>query len=203
MRMAGARRLRRLAAQLRRDILAEGSLKLLLDVADQLFSGEYLEERTMAIELLKKDVGNFGDREFRRFEKWLPRVLSWADHDGLVYYLIGPMLVADSKRVRRIYGWAKFGTLAAAGCGGGAHSRRAPETVFLMRRRTAVRCRFFRRLAAIAASRGYGTLFCPILPPLLAFAARQNPASEPTGEAEAGLKLSAHSAPLARWRTAL
>jgi 3-methyladenine DNA glycosylase AlkD len=101
--------LRRLALQLRREILAEGGLNLLLDVADQLFAGEYLEERGVAIELLKKDVAKFGNKEFRRFEKWLGRVISWADHDGLVYHLIGPMMVADAQRVRRIYRWAKSG----------------------------------------------------------------------------------------------
>ncbi len=48
--------LRRLAAKLRHEILAEGGLKLLLDTADQLFSGEYIEERAVAVFLLQRDV---------------------------------------------------------------------------------------------------------------------------------------------------
>ncbi len=99
--------LRRLAHKQRAEILAAGGLKLLLDVADHLFRGEYLEERGIAIELLRKDIARFGDKEFRRFEKWLGRVISWADHDGLVYYLIGAMMVTDPARVRRIFTWAK------------------------------------------------------------------------------------------------
>jgi 3-methyladenine DNA glycosylase AlkD len=98
--------LRRLAAKLRREILAEGGTKLLFDVADQLFGGKHLEERSLAVVLLQQDVGKFGDKEFKRLERWLARVISWADHDALVHYLIGPMLVADSYRVRRIYRWA-------------------------------------------------------------------------------------------------
>ncbi len=99
--------LRRLAARQRKEILAEGGLKLLLDTSDALFTGEYLEEHVSAVFLLQKDIAKFGDKEFRRFEKWLAHVISWADHDALACFLLGPMLVADTSRVRRIYHWAK------------------------------------------------------------------------------------------------
>lgn len=99
--------LRRLAGKLRREILAAGGLPLLIDVADRLFDGKYLEERGVAIELLRKDVDNFSDAEFELFESWLARVISWADHDGLVYYLIGSMIVAEPVRVARVFRWAK------------------------------------------------------------------------------------------------
>ncbi len=99
--------LRRFAAKQRREILAEGGFELLLDASDRLFSGEYLEERSIAIELVKKDAAKFGDKEFRRFEKWLGRVISWADHDALVYYLLGSMVVADKRRLRSVDRWAK------------------------------------------------------------------------------------------------
>ncbi len=99
--------LRRLAARLRREIVAEGGLELLLDVADQLFAGDYLEERGAAIAVLQKDVAKFGDAEFRRFETWLARILSWADHDGLACFLIGPMIPAKPARVARVFRWAK------------------------------------------------------------------------------------------------
>jgi len=42
------------------------------------------------------------------FESWLPRITSWADHDGLVHSLIAPLVVADPRRVKRLFVWAKF-----------------------------------------------------------------------------------------------
>jgi 3-methyladenine DNA glycosylase AlkD len=41
------------------------------------------------------------------FESWLPRISTWADHDGLVHYLIAPMVVAKPDRAGRIFRWAK------------------------------------------------------------------------------------------------
>ena len=49
----------------------------------------------------------FGDAEFRLFESWLPRITSWADHDGLVHYLIAPMIVAKPARTTKVFRWAK------------------------------------------------------------------------------------------------
>ncbi len=99
--------LRRLAARLRREIVAEGGLELLVKIADQLFAGEYLEERGVAIVLLQKDAAKFGNAEFRRFETWLARIVSWADHDGLACFLIGPMIAAKPARVAHVFRWAK------------------------------------------------------------------------------------------------
>lgn len=79
----------------------------LVEGADLLFRGEVLEEKLLAVFLLEKDVGAFGDREFRLFERWIGRVNSWADHDALVHYLIGPMLVGNDKRQQRTLQWAK------------------------------------------------------------------------------------------------
>ncbi len=99
--------LRRLGAKLRRELLAEGGLPLLIEVADELFNGAYLEERGLGVILLQKDVAKFGDREFQRFASWLARVISWADHDGLTAFLIGPMIVAKPRRARVVFRWAK------------------------------------------------------------------------------------------------
>jgi 3-methyladenine DNA glycosylase AlkD len=57
--------------------------------------------------LLEKLTDEFGDSEFRLFESWLPRVSSWADHDGLVHYLIAPMVAAKPARTSRVFRWAK------------------------------------------------------------------------------------------------
>jgi 3-methyladenine DNA glycosylase AlkD len=82
--------LRKLARRFTKVLKNEAGLPYLVEVADLLFRGEVLEEKLLAVFLLEKDVGAFGDREFRLFERWIGRVNSWADHDALVHYLIGP-----------------------------------------------------------------------------------------------------------------
>jgi 3-methyladenine DNA glycosylase AlkD len=99
--------LRKVAVRFRRTILKERGLEFLVKVADELFSGEVLEEKNFAVMLLENQTQNFGDREFRLFEKWLNRVTSWADHDALVHYLIAPMVAAEPARARRVFRWAK------------------------------------------------------------------------------------------------
>jgi 3-methyladenine DNA glycosylase AlkD len=99
--------LRRFARQTSRDIQATGGREVLLQVADRLFTGEVLEEKNFAVLLLEKSVAKFGESEFKRFESWLDRVSSWADHDALVHYLIGPMIVAEPKRARHALRWTK------------------------------------------------------------------------------------------------
>jgi len=99
--------LRRVAVRFRRTIVRELGLPFLLEVADRLFSGRVLEEKVFAVFLLENLTDDFGDREFRRFESWLPRISSWADHDGLVHYLISPMVLAEPARARRVLRWAR------------------------------------------------------------------------------------------------
>ncbi len=41
------------------------------------------------------------------FESWLTRISSWADHDGLVHYLIAPMIAENPERVTSVFRWAK------------------------------------------------------------------------------------------------
>ena len=99
--------LRRAARRFRREIRKEFALDFLIQVADRLFWGDVLEEKIAAIFLLEKLQAEFGDREFRMFESWLDRISSWADHDGLVHYLIAPMVAAKGSRVRNVFVWAK------------------------------------------------------------------------------------------------
>jgi 3-methyladenine DNA glycosylase AlkD len=99
--------LRRAAREFRREIRKEYGLDFLVKVADELFSGSVLEEKIAGVFLLEKLDAEFGDREFKMFEKWLDRISSWADHDGLVHYLIAPMVVAKPARVKDIFRWAK------------------------------------------------------------------------------------------------
>src|SRR5271167_863306 len=99
--------LRKVAVRFGRTILAEHGQEYLLQVADQLFRGEVLEEKTFAVMLLEEMTTQFGKAEFKLFESWLDRASSWADHDGLVHYLIGPMIAADDSLLSRPPRWAK------------------------------------------------------------------------------------------------
>lgn len=99
--------LRKVARRFRRAILAEHGLPYLLLVADQLFTGEVLEEKNFAVMLLEDMTEQFGRKEFKLFEGWLDRVSSWADHDALVHYLIGPLVAADAAYLSRLPRWAK------------------------------------------------------------------------------------------------
>jgi len=99
--------LRKVARRFRRAILAEHGLPYLLQVADQLFRGEVLEEKNFAVMLLEGITDQFGRNEFKLFESWLDRVTSWADHDALVHYLIGPMVADDDRYLARLPRWGK------------------------------------------------------------------------------------------------
>lgn len=99
--------LRKIAVRFRRTILKELGLPFLLKVCDKLFNGQYLEERTLAVLMLEKVVGQLDDAEFRLFESWLSRIRNWADHDGLVHYLIAPMIVAKPLRAKIVFRWAE------------------------------------------------------------------------------------------------
>jgi 3-methyladenine DNA glycosylase AlkD len=99
--------LRKMAVRFRRTIIREQGLEFLVKVADRLFRGRVLEEKVLAVFLLEKLVDQLGDREFRLFESWLPRVTSWADHDGLVHYLIAPLVAAKPARARHVFAWAR------------------------------------------------------------------------------------------------
>ena len=96
--------LRRYARALHAQLAADEAL--LLDVAERLFASRVLEEKVLAVTMLQPSLRRFGGAEFRRFETWLGRVTSWADHDALAMYLVGPMLVARPRRVARPLRWA-------------------------------------------------------------------------------------------------
>jgi 3-methyladenine DNA glycosylase AlkD len=98
--------LRRTARAFRKDILRERDFVFLVQVADELFSGRILEEKILAVLLLENLDAQFGDREFRKFEGWLDRISSWADHDSLVHCLIAPCVVAEPSRIKKVLSWA-------------------------------------------------------------------------------------------------
>ena len=99
--------LRKVAVRFRRTLVKERGLEFLVQVADRLFAGRVLEEKTFAVLLLQTLTDDLGETEFRLFESWLARIRNWADHDGLVHYLIAPMIAAEPKRVANVFRWAK------------------------------------------------------------------------------------------------
>lgn len=99
--------LRRFARGTQRELFAEGGLPLLLQVADRLFSGKVTEQKILAVLLLENRTGDFGGAEFRRFERWLPRITNWSEHDALVHSLLGPLVAADRRRLARAFLWAR------------------------------------------------------------------------------------------------
>jgi 3-methyladenine DNA glycosylase AlkD len=99
--------LRKVAKRFRRAILAEHGLPYLLQVADQLFRGEVLEEKAFAVLLLEGMTKELDRAEFKLFEGWIDRITTWADHDALVHSLIGPMVADDDAYLARLPRWAK------------------------------------------------------------------------------------------------
>jgi 3-methyladenine DNA glycosylase AlkD len=99
--------LRRAVRRCRNEILQEHEFYFLVQVADLLFSGPVLEEKVAGIFLLENLTSKCGDAEFKLFESWLDRISSWADHDGLVHYLIAPMVAAKAARTKAVFRWAK------------------------------------------------------------------------------------------------
>src|SRR5271157_5711991 len=66
--------LRKVAVRFRRTIVAENGTAFLVEVADQLFRGDVLEEKIFAVLMLEAVVSEFGKPEFKLFESWLDRV---------------------------------------------------------------------------------------------------------------------------------
>ena len=99
--------LRRAVRSCRREILREHDFDFLVKVADELFRGAFVEEKSAAVLLLDNLNKKCGDREFELFETWLGRVGNWADHDGLVHYLISPMVASRPSRTKDVFRWAK------------------------------------------------------------------------------------------------
>ena len=99
--------LRKVAVRFRRSIAKERGMPFVVEVADNLFSGHMLEEKTFAVFLLEGQTAAFGAREFKRFSSWLDRVTNWSDHDGLVHYVLSPMVAAEPRYCPEVFRWTK------------------------------------------------------------------------------------------------
>jgi 3-methyladenine DNA glycosylase AlkD len=97
--------LRRYARTLGDELRADPAA--LLDVAEALFQSVVLEEKGLGVLILQRSLRTFGPAEFRRFERWFRHVASWADHDALAMFLIGPMMTAEPSRSARALSWTR------------------------------------------------------------------------------------------------
>src|SRR5512133_775229 len=99
--------LRKLARRFSRVLANDGGIDYLFDVSDNLFHGKMLEEKILAVLMLEDKVASLTDAHFKKLIAWLDRVSTWADHDALASYLLGPMIVIEPKRVAHVARWTK------------------------------------------------------------------------------------------------
>lgn len=99
--------IRKLARRFEKVIKGDAGLDYLIAVADELFQGDVLEEKILAVFLLERSVNEFNRKQFKLFETWIDRVSTWADHDALIHYIIGPLMAADESRVERAFRWSR------------------------------------------------------------------------------------------------
>ncbi len=99
--------IRKLARRFTKVIKNDAGLPYLVEVADKLFQGRVLEEKVLAVLLLETSTKEMTREDFDLFESWLDRVSSWADHDALASYLLGPLMAAGPALSKRVFAWAK------------------------------------------------------------------------------------------------
>ena len=99
--------LRKLAKRISRTIADDAGIDYLFAVADDLFHGDVLEEKVLAVFLLQDKADELQESHFRGLIRWLPRVSSWADHDGLATFLLGPMMLMEPKRAAYALKWTR------------------------------------------------------------------------------------------------
>ncbi len=99
--------LRKLARRFSRVVANDAGIDYLFDVCDNLFRGRVLEEKVLAVLMLEDKVDDLTEAHFKRLIAWLDRVSTWADHDALASYLLGPLMVLNPKRSAHALRWMK------------------------------------------------------------------------------------------------
>ena len=97
--------LRKLARRFSRVVANDAGLDYLFDVCNNLFRGKVLEEKILAVLMLEDKVDDLSEVHFKKLASWLDRVSTWADHDALASYLLGPLMVRDPKRSTHTLRW--------------------------------------------------------------------------------------------------
>jgi len=99
--------LRKVARRFSRVLVRDCGIDYLFDVCSNLFHGRMLEEKVLAVLMLEDKVDSLSETHFKKLIAWLDRVSTWADHDALASYLLGPLIVDDPKRAAHTLRWIK------------------------------------------------------------------------------------------------
>ena len=99
--------LRKLARRFSRVVANDAGIDYLFNVCDNLFRGNVLEEKVLAVLMLEDKVDELTEDHFTRLVAWLDRVSTWADHDAVASYLLGPLMVMEPKRSSHTQRWLK------------------------------------------------------------------------------------------------
>jgi 3-methyladenine DNA glycosylase AlkD len=100
--------LRKFSLLKRKEILQEGGESLLMDVAEKMFTGQFLEEHNVGVYLLEPSAANYGKKELLRLQTWFPRIFSWADHDALVYGVISAIILNHPELMPYVFRWVRM-----------------------------------------------------------------------------------------------
>jgi 3-methyladenine DNA glycosylase AlkD len=76
-----------------------------LVIADQLWRGGVLEERSLAIFLLSKFKRHFESRHWRHFDTYVDSLSNWGETDGLCGYVLAPLLENEPALIARLKPW--------------------------------------------------------------------------------------------------
>lgn len=99
--------LRKLARRFTKVIKGDAGLPYLIEIADNLFNGDVLEEKILAVQLLETSTKEMTTKDFALFEQWLDRVSTWADHDALASYLLGELMAKYPELADHVFVWAE------------------------------------------------------------------------------------------------
>ncbi len=94
-------------ARPKRALRQNGTDRDVIRFSEALLASRWLEDRAAGIYAAESFVRRFGEAEFRRRERWLRYTSDWATNDGLSVNVLGPQLLADRKRVQRVFCWAR------------------------------------------------------------------------------------------------
>jgi len=79
----------------------------ILEIAEQLWRGEFSEEHFLAIEVLSCFRSRLGAPDWKRLSRWIDLISNWAETDGLSIYLLAPILSREPERIRRLRSWTR------------------------------------------------------------------------------------------------
>ena len=87
--------------------LARLTFDEILAMADALWRGGILEERSLAVLLISKFQRHLERRHWRHFDAYVDSLSNWADTDGLCGSVLAPLLEREPRLVTRLKPWTR------------------------------------------------------------------------------------------------